>query len=325
MNNLEDLLTPDEKLLHDNLLDIASKYGKFNEDGSGIWAGYTPASENEDSEIGVKCSNCSLYVGGEVCAIIALKVEPEGVCRFAVIPDGYVDMSSQMDDDIDDDMDNDMEMSKREINLTPTDGMKSAARRALEWKKEGRAGGTRVGLARANQIVNGTQLSESTVARMYSFFSRHEVDKKAKGFSAGEEGYPSAGRVAWDLWGGDAGYSWSRSKWESIKSQRENKSDTIESTEADAIMEKRDYSDKQRRAMAARGQAMKDGSFPIADRADLRNAIQSVGRASNYEAAKKHIIRRARALGLTELLPEEWRSSMSKSMNYSDSRLMKYM
>jgi HK97 family phage portal protein len=90
-----------------------------------------------------------------------------------------------------------------------TDGMKEAAKRALKWKEEGYDGGTRVGLARANQIVNGDNLSEDTVLRMYSFFSRHEVDKEAQGFNSGEEGYPSNGRVAWDLWGGDAGYSWS--------------------------------------------------------------------------------------------------------------------
>lgn len=95
-------------------------------------------------------------------------------------------------------------------SYSPNDGMKSAARRALAWKEEGKSGGTIIGLTRANQIVNGTNLSESTVKRMYSFFSRHEVDKKATGFSAGEEGYPSPGRVAWDLWGGDAGFSWSR-------------------------------------------------------------------------------------------------------------------
>ncbi len=105
----------------------------------------------------------------------------------------------------------------------PTDGMKSAARRALQWKKEGRRGGTRIGLTRANQIVNNESLSESTVMRMYSFFSRHEVDKKATGFSSGEEGFPSPGRVAWDLWGGDAGFSWSTAKWNSIKNSRENK------------------------------------------------------------------------------------------------------
>jgi hypothetical protein len=314
MDNLEDLLTPDEKALHDALVEIAQKYGKFNEDGSGIWAGYESAEENEDKEIGVKCSNCALYAGGVQCEILAFEVEAEGKCRFAVIPDGYVNMSGEMDDD----------MSKADLNLKPTDGMKSAARRALEWKKEGKRGGTRVGLARANQIVNGVELSESTVARMYSFFSRHEVDKKATGFSSGEEGFPSPGRVAWDLWGGDAGFTWSTAKWNSIKNQRENKSDIIENTEADAIV-KRDYSPKQRRAMAARGQALPDGSYPIADRADLENAIQAVGRASSYEAAKRHIIRRARALGLTEMLPEDWKKSMSKSMNYSDSRFMKYM
>jgi hypothetical protein len=59
---------------------------------------------------------------------------------------------------------------------------------------------------------------------------------------------------------------------------------------------KKDYTSKQREAMASRGQAMPDGSFPIANAKDLHNAIQSVGRASSYEAAKKHIISRARAL-----------------------------
>jgi hypothetical protein len=52
---------------------------------------------------------------------------------------------------------------------------------------------------------------------MYSFFSRHEVDKKAEGFNAGEEGFPSPGRVAWDLWGGDAGFRWSTSKRDAMQ------------------------------------------------------------------------------------------------------------
>jgi hypothetical protein len=222
--SLEDLLVPEEKALHDALVAIANQYGKFNEDKTGIWASYESPEENEEKVIGVKCSNCALYAGGNVCEIIAFEVEPEGKCRFAVIPDGYVNVSGQMDDNMDNDYNMD-DMLKADINLTPTSGMKSAAARALAWKKEGKRGGTRVGLARANQIVNGTELSESTVARMYSFFSRHEVDKKATGFSSGEEGFPSPGRVAWDLWGGDAGYSWSTAKWNSIKNSRENKSD----------------------------------------------------------------------------------------------------
>ncbi len=104
----------------------------------------------------------------------------------------------------------------RSLKYIPNNGMVEAARRALAWKEEGRAGGTRVGLARANQIVNGEKLSEDTILRMYSFFSRHEVDKEAEGFNAGEDGFPSPGRVAWDLWGGDAGFSWATAKRDQI-------------------------------------------------------------------------------------------------------------
>ena len=103
-----------------------------------------------------------------------------------------------------------------DLKYIPNEGMKEAARRALAWKEEGRDGGTRVGLARANQIVNGEKLSEDTILRMYSFFSRHEVDKEAEGFNAGEDGFPSPGRVAWDLWGGDAGYRWATAKRDQI-------------------------------------------------------------------------------------------------------------
>jgi hypothetical protein len=93
----------------------------------------------------------------------------------------------------------------------PTGGMKSAARRAIKWKENGEAkgAGTPVGWGRARDIVAGRSMSLSVVKRMYSFFSRHEVDKKGKGFYDGPD-FPSKGRVMWDAWGGDAGFSWSR-------------------------------------------------------------------------------------------------------------------
>ena len=95
------------------------------------------------------------------------------------------------------------------LKFIPSKDMKEEAQRAIEWRDAGRDGGTAVAWARANQIINGEKLSESTVLRMYSFFRRHEVDKQAEGFRPGEDGYPSAGRVAWAAWGGDAGYRWS--------------------------------------------------------------------------------------------------------------------
>jgi hypothetical protein len=92
----------------------------------------------------------------------------------------------------------------------PTAGMKSAARRAIKLKEDGKANGagTAVGWTRARQLVNGEALSLSTVKRMYSFFSRHEVDKKGKDWNNSEN--PSNGKIMWLAWGGDAGYSWSR-------------------------------------------------------------------------------------------------------------------
>jgi len=99
-----------------------------------------------------------------------------------------------------------------EIDLTPTDGMAKEAQKALNWRNDGFNGGTAVGLARARQLVNKQELSPSTVRRMHSFFSRHEGNKQAEGFSPGEPGYPSNGRVAWALWGGDPGQTWARAK-----------------------------------------------------------------------------------------------------------------
>lgn len=98
------------------------------------------------------------------------------------------------------------------IDLTPTDAMAAEARRGLEWREKHNRGGTAVGVARARDISNKKSLSPDTVRRMVSYFARHEVDKQGTGFSPGEDGYPSAGRIAWALWGGDAGASWAKAK-----------------------------------------------------------------------------------------------------------------
>jgi len=92
----------------------------------------------------------------------------------------------------------------------PTDGMVAEAERGLSWRREYGRGGTEVGLARARDISNRKNLPLDTVKRMKAYFDRHEVDKKGKGWSPGEDGYPSNGRIAWALWGGDPGYTWAK-------------------------------------------------------------------------------------------------------------------
>ena len=117
--------------------------------------------------------------------------------------DGH-EMPANMQDEM-------LEMVAKADTYSPNSGMKSAARRAIKWKEDGKAkgAGTPVGWGRARDIIAGRSMSLSVVKRMYSFFSRHEVDKKGKGFYSGPD-FPSKGRVMWDAWGGDAGFSWSR-------------------------------------------------------------------------------------------------------------------
>lgn len=109
---------------------------------------------------------------------------------------------AEAEDDEDDDEED------RAESYSPNDGMVEEARRGLEWREEFGRGGTEIGVARARDIVNRRSLSLDTVNRMRSYFARHEIDKKGRGWSPDEDGYPSAGRIAWALWGGDAGRSW---------------------------------------------------------------------------------------------------------------------
>jgi len=104
----------------------------------------------------------------------------------------------------------------------PTSGMQSAARRAIKLKEQGKAkgAGTAVGWTRAGQLARGETLSLSTVKRMYSFFSRHEVDKQGKDWDNAES--PSNGKIMWLAWGGDAGFSWSRKITQREKTMKKN-------------------------------------------------------------------------------------------------------
>ena len=108
-------------------------------------------------------------------------------------PDGTIYMPCETHDDYINAIANDKALA--DLDLKPTTTMSNNAKRGLEMRKEFGRGGTQVGVTRANQLVNRTNLSPDTVLRMYSFFSRHEVDKQATGFNSGEEGYPSNGKI----------------------------------------------------------------------------------------------------------------------------------
>ena len=105
----------------------------------------------------------------------------------------------------------DQQKKYEDIDFTPPADVQEEAQRGLDWRAEHGRGGTEVGVARARDLSNGVSVSPETIRRMVNFFTRHEVDKEAEGFERGEDGYPSAGRIAWALWGGDAGQRWANS------------------------------------------------------------------------------------------------------------------
>jgi len=114
-------------------------------------------------------------------------------------------------------MDNNIQ---KEETYSPPESVRSAARRAIRYKEDGKANGagTAVGWTRAGQLARGESLSLDTVKRMYSYFSRHEVDKKGKDWDNSEN--PSNGRIMWLAWGGDAGFAWSRAIVEREKASK---------------------------------------------------------------------------------------------------------
>lgn len=101
-----------------------------------------------------------------------------------------------------------------DIDLKPTESMANNARRGLELRKKYNRGGTAVGVARARDLANRTNLSPSTIGRMVSFFARHGVNE---GKNKKPNGEPTNHYIAWLLWGGNSGRSWANSKWNAIK------------------------------------------------------------------------------------------------------------
>lgn len=189
-------ISGDEKALVDAMVLIVTERGKFQSEGSQVNAGYDNAANNPNLAIGVKCGNCVFHMGEGAdieCSAIEQDIEENGACRFAAIPPGLVNVSEAAGD-----------------TYNPPQGVQNAAKRALGWIADGKAGSgfTSVGRRRASQLASGASVSRDTVARMKSYFARHAVDRKATGFNSGQEGYPSPGRVAWDAWGGTAGQAW---------------------------------------------------------------------------------------------------------------------
>lgn len=283
-------LSEDEKAFADSLLKLAEELGPLDQ-SEGIWIGYEDGASNENASIGVKCGNCALHKSSVACAIISQQIEEEGACRLAVIPDGYVNA--------------DMKNSGEEfMEMIPEMSKADSVRvgQMVSWNSSGgTARGKIVRVVRNGSInvpnsdftITGTPDSPAALIRIYrdgkptDTLVGHKVDTLRV----------SASKSSDSVIGND-----------DVPNMRPHSMEECDNENCPQHeMNKKDYSDKERQMLARRDMALPDGSFPIVTVADLRRAIQSVGRASNYSKARNHIIRRAEALNRTDLLPEEWK------------------
>jgi hypothetical protein len=89
---------------------------------------------------------------------------------------------------------------------TPPDAVAEAAALGLELRRTHGRGGTEVGVRRARQLMAQALVSDRDIKSMYSYFARHAVDKRGRHW--GDQTNPSAGWIAWHLWGGEPAKAW---------------------------------------------------------------------------------------------------------------------
>jgi hypothetical protein len=104
------------------------------------------------------------------------------------------------------------------INLNVPAGVRAEARRGLDWRREFGRGGIGPGQVTARMLISN-KMTIPRVRKMRAYLARHEVDKKGEGWSPGQKGFPSAGRIAWALWGGDPGKAWSNKVMRSVEAK----------------------------------------------------------------------------------------------------------
>lgn len=123
-----------------------------------------------------------------------------------------------------------------DIDFSIPAGVKKQAQSGIELSKEFNRGGTEVGKATASYLVNNSIVSPEKARQIARYFPRHAVDLKTPANSKpGAEGYPGAGLIAWKLWGGSAGWTWSQKLVDAMNRRDEMKKNSIDEVKAPAM------------------------------------------------------------------------------------------
>ena len=113
----------------------------------------------------------------------------------------------------------------KEDKHVPPKAVQQAAKKGLDWYKEGHGGDGLVPktIREARDMANGSAISVEKIMRMRAWFARHSVDKQSESWHKGTDSKPSPSQVAWALWGGDAGRVWAVSVMRKVEKSQKNK------------------------------------------------------------------------------------------------------
>jgi HK97 family phage prohead protease len=146
------------------------------------------------------------------------------------------------------------------INFKPPKAVVSELKKGLAWHEEGHSGDGLKSetVSWARRMAGGDPISPDKVKKMRAWLARHESDKSGEGFKPGDDGFPSPGRVAWALWGGDAAKGWSNKLVEQMESADQDKEVVPEHTPKPVDTGSWDSSEAKKRL---EGWSMKDGEM----------------------------------------------------------------
>ncbi len=204
-------------------------------------------------------------------------------------------------------------------------GVKEELEKGLKWHDEGKSG---EGLkpetvSWARRMAGGADISPEKAIKMRAWLARHESDKKGEGYKPGEPGFPSAGRVAWALWGGDPAVTWSNKIVTQMKIADEDQksTDSIEYKQGKQIIDrvwkefiKKQHGPTERKLLKATNKYLQGASKRYVQR--FNEQIKK-----NYDPKNKSFIvdwvsfigASIEKLYIVEIIGEVWKEEFKKS------------
>lgn len=278
---------------------------------------YVSAKDNKFKNTGDICANCVFFNTGEgSCCIVSGKIQANGHCDFAIIPEsskkgGEKDMTEKGYDVGDSEVTNTSYDPGITSTTEPDPISTLAMQKGATYDRTASVDGVGAFSTTANSTVQAPPPGATTEP---TFAGNKKVAPTVAGEAVNkDDGVP--GMQLCNMCKASCCSSCDPDgDGDCDGSCCQKCVDMSKGWDPEEPIEKRDFSDSQRKQLAREGKAQPDGSYPIVTTEDLKNAIRAWGRGGAKPSDKAHIMSRARALGAMDLIPDNWKKTVKKSV-----------